>query len=71
MNIQHPSKKFINQDKMPNSLNVDKEIALGSRSRGIGNMIKILVGVDFSLACKRKSKGGLWQPQQMVTHWKN
>jgi hypothetical protein len=59
MNNQHPSKIIINQDKTSNSLNVGKEITLGSISRGLGNGFKILVGGAFPSACKRKSKGGV------------
>jgi hypothetical protein len=34
--------------KPPNSLEVDKEITLGSSGRGLGNMIEILVGGGLS-----------------------
>jgi hypothetical protein len=70
-NSQHPSKTIIHQDKTPNSFKVGKGIALGSSGRGLGNRVEILVGGPFPFACKRKSKGGLLWPQQMVTHWKN
>jgi hypothetical protein len=69
--INTHKKTIIHQDKTPNSLKVGKDITLGSSGRGLGNRIEILVGDPFPFACKRKSKGGLLWPQQMVTHWKN
>jgi hypothetical protein len=41
-------KTIINQDQTPNSLKVDKELTLGSSSRGLGIRVQILVGGGLS-----------------------
>jgi hypothetical protein len=56
------------QDETPNCLKVGKEIVLGSRSRGLGNRIGILVGGPFPLACKSERKRGfLWSQHSIFT----
>jgi hypothetical protein len=52
-------KTIINQDQTPNSLKVDKELTLGSSSRGLGIRVQILVGGSaFPFAFTSESKGG-------------
>jgi hypothetical protein len=64
--INHYQRQSSIKIKPPNSLEVGKEITLGSSSRGLGYRIEILLGGPFPFTCKRKSKGGLLQPQQTL-----